>query len=69
MGWHMCTDEMQVMVWVGSEWSHERQKGVAAAVAYLVKDVDNLKVNSQRGQFTSLVVIKKCMNGMYVNVN
>ena len=41
------------MVWVRSEWSHERRKGVAAAVADLVKDVAYLKDNLERGQFKS----------------
>ena len=43
MGKWMCTDEMQLMVRVGSEWSHERRKGVAAAVDYLVKNFGYLK--------------------------
>ena len=34
----MGTDEM-LMVWVGSEWSHKRQKGVATAVANIFKGV------------------------------
>ena len=56
MGRQMCTYEMLLMVWVGSEWSHERRKGVATAVALIFKgcwlfknpmflwDVDKVKV-------------------------
>ena len=33
------SNEMQLMVWVDSEWSYQRQKGVAAAVAYIIKVV------------------------------
>ena len=42
MGRQMCTDEM-LMVWVGIEWSHERRKGVASAVADICKGVSYLK--------------------------
>ena len=42
MGRQMCTDEM-LMVWVGSEWSHERRKSVATAVADIFKGVSYLK--------------------------
>ena len=56
MGRQMCTYEMLLMVWVGSEWSHERRKGVATAVALIFKgcwlfknpmflwDIDKVKV-------------------------
>ena len=33
------------MVWVKSELSRKRQKGVAAAVAYIMKDVGYLKTS------------------------
>ena len=39
MGKQMRTDQMQLMVWVGSEWSHEWRKGVANAVADIFKGV------------------------------
>ena len=38
----MCTNEM-LMVWVGSECSHERRKGAATAVASIFKGVSYLK--------------------------
>ena len=41
-GHWMGTDEM-LMVWVGSEWSHKRQKGVATAVANIFKGVSYWK--------------------------
>ena len=34
----MYADEM-LMVWVGSDWWHERRKGVATAVANIFKEV------------------------------
>ena len=40
MGRQMCTDEM---VWVDSEWSHERRKGVATEVANIFKGVSYVK--------------------------
>ena len=43
MGRQMCTDEMKLMVWVGCQWSQERQKGVATAVADISKVVGYLK--------------------------
>ena len=45
IGWQMCTDEMQLMVWVGSGWSHERWKGVATAVANIFKGISYLKTS------------------------
>ena len=36
------------MVLVGNEWSHEKRKGVASAVAYSGRHVGNLKDNSER---------------------
>ena len=42
MGRQMCTDGMYLRVQVGSEWSHERQKGVATLVADTFKDVSYL---------------------------
>ena len=44
MGRQMFTDEI-LMVWVGSEWWHERQKGVATAVADIFKGVSYLKTS------------------------
>ena len=43
MGRQMCTDEMSLMVWVDSEWSHERRKGVATEVANIFKGVSYVK--------------------------
>ena len=38
----MCTDEM-LMVWFGSEWIHERRKGVVTAAADIFKGVSYFK--------------------------
>ena len=43
MGRLMCADEMQLMVWVSSEWSHEWQKAVATVAADLFKGLSYLK--------------------------
>ena len=43
MGRQICTDEMQLMVQVGSEWSHEKEKSVATAVANIFKGISYLK--------------------------
>ena len=48
--------------------SHERGKGVAAAVAHIVKDVGYLKDNLERTIY-KLVVIKKCMSGICIMAN
>ena len=49
MGRQISTNEMYLMVWLGSEWWHGRQKGAATPAAYIVKDIGYLKDNSERG--------------------
>lgn len=45
MGRQICTDEMLLMECVSTEWSHKRQKNIAAAVDHRVKLLVFWKLN------------------------
>lgn len=52
MSRRMCIDEMQLMVWVSCEWSHDMWKGVASVDAY-TENIGYLNISSvwETGKF------------------
>lgn len=52
MSRRMCIDEMQMMVWVSSEWPRDMWKGVASVEAY-TENIAYLKISSvwETGKF------------------
>ena len=45
MSRRICIDEMQLMVWVSSEWPRDMWKGVASVEAY-TENIAYLKISS-----------------------